>query len=264
VILKDGILDLDPLNMDVAGGTVNSRIQINAKNDQVVTDYDVRLKNFELKDFLAKAGFADKGHGIIHGRIQLHAPGNSVRESLGNADGTVGIVMNKGEISDLAVALVGIDIGEALRIVASKDKLIPLRCIAVSYDVHDGLMQPQVFVIDTESTLVTGTGNIDLKTEGLGVQLTAEQKSPTFLAAPTPIDITGSFKHPTFGLDTTALAERGAAAAALSVVLTPIGGLLAFIDPGLAENSDCAQEIKEVKQAPEEHETTKAPAHSHH
>jgi uncharacterized protein involved in outer membrane biogenesis len=261
VILKDGILDLDPLNMDVAGGRIESRIQIDARQDQVVTDYDIRFKDFHLADFLAKAGFGDKGKGLLHGRVQLKAPGNSVRESLGNANGTIGLVMNSGEISDLAVAAIGIDIGEALKLVATNDKLIPIRCVATSFNVDNGLMQPQVFVIDTQSTLVTGTGNIDLKTEGLGIQLTAEQKTPTVLAAPTPIDIGGTFKHPAISLDTTALVERGAAAAALSVVLTPIGGLLAFIDPGLAKDSDCAKELQQVKDAPTLHPVQTAPVH---
>ena len=56
-------------------------------------------------------------------------------------------------------------------------------------------------------------------------------------AAPTPIDIGGTFKKPSFGLDTKVLVERGAATVALGVVLTPVGSLLAFIDPGTAKDS---------------------------
>jgi uncharacterized protein involved in outer membrane biogenesis len=253
VKLQDGILDLDPLDIGVAGGRVNSRIRIDARQDQVVTDYDIRLSSFQLAQFLDKAGLQGKGQGSIGGRIQLHAPGNSVRESLGNSNGTVGVVMSKGSISDLALALIGIDIGDALRIELTQDKLIPIRCVAASFDVNDGLMKPQVFVIDTDSTLVKGSGDINLKDEALNLQLTASQKSPTLLAAPTPIDIDGTFKHPEFGLDTKVLIERGAAAVALGALLTPVGSLLAFIDPGLAKDSDCAKELATVKDAPEEH-----------
>ncbi len=259
VKLNHGVLELDPLNMGVAGGQIKSHITIDAQRDDVTTDYDIRFSDFHVSEFLDKAGFGDKGQGTLGGRIQLKAPGNSVRESLGNANGTVGLVMSKGQVSDLAVAAIGLDIGEALRIEVTQDKLIPIRCIATSFDVTQGLMKPSVFVIDTDSTLVTGQGDIDLKNERLGLKLTAEQKSPALLAAPTPIHIDGTFKHPEFGLDTTVLVERGAAAVALGVLLTPVGSLLAFIDPGLAEDSDCAQELKDVKDAPKAHPSTVAP-----
>ena len=258
VVLKDGILDLDPLKIGVAGGRVDSRIKIDGRTSKVQTDYDIRLNGFQLAQFFDKGGLKGKAEGTIGGRIQLHAPGNSVRESLGNSTGTAGLVMSKGDLSELALDLVGIDIGGALKVVATQDKLIPIRCIATSFDVTDGLMKPQVFVVDTDSTLVTGSGTINLKDEGLDLQLTAAQKSFTVLAAPTPIDIDGTFKHPTFGLDTKVLVERGAAAAALGVLLTPVGALLAFVDPGLAENSDCAKELATVKNAPEEHPGAKA------
>ena len=259
VLLNNGILDLNPLNMDVAGGAIKSRIKINAQKDEVQTDYDIRFSEFHLDEFLGKGGLAGKGKGTISGRIQLHAPGNSVRESLGNANGTLGLEMGKGEISDLAISLIGIDIGNALKLFVTQDKLIPIRCIAASFDVDNGLMKPQVLVFDTDSTLVTGTGDINLKDEGLALRLTAEQKSPSLLAAPTPIHIDGTFKKPVFSLDTTVLIERGAAAVALGVVLTPIGSLLAFIDPGLAEDSDCAKELADVKNAPKEHPATASP-----
>jgi uncharacterized protein involved in outer membrane biogenesis len=249
VVLKDSVLALDPLDMGVADGQIHAIIRIDAKREEVHTDYDIGFKNFELSRFLKKNNFEDGGTGKLAGRIQLKAPGNSVRESLGNANGSVGLLMNKGNISDLVVAAVGLDIGEALKVVTTGDKLIPIRCIATHFDVDNGLMKPSLFVFDTDNAVITGTGTINLKTEGLDLKLTSEQKSVSFDAA-TPIDITGTFKHPGFGLDTVALVERGGAALALGVLLTPLGSLLAFVDPGLGENTDCAQEVQAVKDAP--------------
>ncbi len=260
ILLNNGILELDPFNLGVASGEIRSRIKINAQKDEVLTDYDVRFSDFHLAEFLGKAGFADKGKGTISGRIQLHAPGNSVRQSLGNANGTLGIVMGQGEISDLVVSAIGIDIGNVLKLFVTQDKLIPIRCVAASFDVDDGLMKPTVFVFDTQNELVTGSGTINLKDEGLGLKLTAAAKSVSLLAAPTPILINGTFKKPSFGLDPAVLAERGAAAIALGIVGTPVASLLAFVDPGLAKDSDCARELAEVKEAPKDHPATNHPA----
>jgi uncharacterized protein involved in outer membrane biogenesis len=249
VLLKDSVLALDPLNMGVADGQIHAIIRIDAKQEQVHTDYDIGFRNFELSRFMTKNGFEDGGSGKLDGRIQLQAPGNSVRESLGNANGSVGLLMDKGQISDLVIAAVGLDIGEVLKVVTTGDKLIPIRCVATHFKVDDGLMTPTLFVFDTDNAVITGTGTINLKTEGLNLKLSAEQKSPSLDAA-TPIDIDGTFKHPDFGLDTVALAERGGAALALGVLLTPLGSLLAFVDPGLGADTDCAQELQSVKDAP--------------
>lgn len=261
--LDNGVLTLDPLKLGVAGGQIDSIIKIDARADKVETDYDIRFHNFELNRFMTKAGFPDGGTGKLGGRVKLKAPGNSVRESLGNADGIVGLVMDKGQISDLVVALVGIDIGEALKLVVTDDKskLIPVRCLATYFDVKDGLMTPQAFVLDTSTTSVEGKGSINLKDEHLDLQLIANQKDPAILAAPTPIDIDGTFKHPTFGLDTKSLVERGGAALALGVLLTPIGSLLAFVDPGEGEDTNCAALLNDIKTAkPGEQLPTRPPA----
>ncbi len=114
-----------------------------ARSDEVQTDYDIRFRNFELNRFMAKAGFPQGGNGKIGGRVELKAQGNSVRESLGNANGIVGIVMDQGQISDLVMALVGIDIGEVLKLeLTDKNKVIPVRCLATYFDVKNGLMTP--------------------------------------------------------------------------------------------------------------------------
>ena len=41
------------------------------------------------------------------------------------------------------------------------------------------------------------------------------------------------------------LAEQGAAAAALGVLLTPAAAAIAFIDPGLAKDKDCATVVEQ-------------------
>jgi uncharacterized protein involved in outer membrane biogenesis len=45
------------------------------------------------------------------------------------------------------------------------------------------------------------------------------------------------------GVDVKKLAGQGAVASALGVLLTPAAAVLAFIDPGLAKNKDCAASV---------------------
>ena len=71
-------------------------------------------------------------------------------------------------------------------------------------------------------------------------RLLAHPKKPTLISARTPITVQGAFSRPSVGVEAAPLGARAAGAVALGVLLTPLASILAFIDPGLAQDSDCA------------------------
>ena len=62
-----------------------------------------------------------------------------------------------------------------------------------------------------------------------------------------PVLIRGTLKHPTVGIDARNSIVQAGEAVALGVALTPIAALLAFVDPGLAKDADCATLLAEAK-----------------
>ncbi len=247
LLLENSVLHLRPLKLGVAGGLVNADIRIDARSDAVLTQYDVKLNQFRLERFLESAGLKDSGSGEINGRIQLVGYGDTVQKSLGSANGQVRMAMDNGTLSNLAMELVGLDVGQAALFWAGGDKQIPLRCFVTDFNVERGLMTPRVFVLDTTDTTVTAEGSISLTQELLGLKIRAHPKDPSLLSARTPININGAFSRPTVGVDAAPLAARGAGAIALGVLLTPLASILAFIEPGLESDSDCAALLKQVQ-----------------
>lgn len=247
VLLQDGILHLKPLKLGVAGGQINADIRIDARSDAVLTQYDLKLNRFRLERFLESAGLQDSGSGEINGRIRLVGYGDTVQKSLGSANGDIRLVMERGSLSNLAMELIGLDVAEAARFWAGGDRQIPLRCFVTDFNVEQGVMTPRVFVLDTTDTTVTAEGSISLQQELLDLRVKAYPKDPSLLAARTPIMIGGAFSRPTVGIDAGALAARGAGALALGVLLTPLASILAFIEPGLERDSDCAALLRQVQ-----------------
>ena len=247
LLLDNSVLHLRPLKLGVAGGQVNADIRIDARTDAVLTQYDVKLNKFRLERFLESAGLKDSGNGEINGRIQLVGYGDTVQKSLGSANGQIRMAMEDGSLSNLAMELVGLDVAEAARFWAGGDRQIPLRCFVTDFNVEQGLMTPRVFVLDTTDTTVTAEGSISLTQELLGLKIKAHPKDPSLLAARTPINIRGAFSRPSIGVDAGPLAARGAGAVALGVLLTPLASILAFIEPGLESDSDCAALLKQVQ-----------------
>ncbi len=246
--MQDGVLALKPIKLGVAGGNVVADIRINAREESISTNYDIRLSGFDLKQALAAAGQEQAGQGQINGRIRLLGIGSTVRQSLGSATGDIRLAMDGGELSNLVLELVGLDVGQAALFLAEGDRgeqRVPVRCFVVDFEAQDGLLKPRTFVLDTTDTTITADGLVSLKEEQLGLRLVAYPKDVSLLSARTPITVNGAFSRPIVDVEKTPLAARAAGAVALGALLTPIASILAFIDPGLAQDSDCAALLRQ-------------------
>jgi uncharacterized protein involved in outer membrane biogenesis len=237
--LDDALLSLKPLKVGVAGGLIDSNIVIDARQDTVATDYDIKFTKFQVDQFFKKAGFPNGGTGSIDGRIRLHGTGDSVRKSLATANGQASAIIDNGTVSDLVSQLLGLDVARALGVLIAGDKQVPLHCAVADFEVVDGIMKPRAFVLDTEAAVTIGKGTISLKDEHLDLDIKGNPKSATPIALGGPIEIGGSFKRPSVSLGAEAYV-RGGAAVALGVLLTPLAAILGFIDAGDTKSADCA------------------------
>lgn len=169
-----------------------------------------------------------------------------MQKSLGSANGEVKLTIDKGTLSDLAASGIGLDVARVLGIVIGGDKPVPLNCFVADFGVERGIMTPRVFVLDTQRSTVTADGSISLRDEQLGLSMLAYPKEPTLLSARTPITINGPLSQPEIGIAPVPVAARAAGAVALGVLLTPLASILAFIEPGLEQDSDCVALLEQA------------------
>lgn len=240
VLLEDGVLRLDPLQIGVAGGRVSATIQLDARTDTVVSDMDVHLSGFRLEEVVEGAG----GSGEIFGRTQLRTWGNSIADALATADGDFALIMNSGSFSNLFMELAGLDVAEALGFALGDDQQVAIRCAVLDFEVADGVMRSRTIVLDTTDTNIIGEAVINLGNEELAVDLEAQPKDPSLFSARTPVMVTGTFRDVSVGIDAESAGIRAGAAVALGALLTPLAGVLAFLEPGLGEDSACASLIR--------------------
>jgi hypothetical protein len=87
--------------------------------------------------------------------------------------------------------------------------------------------------------LITGEGVVDLQSEGLDMRLQGRPKHPR-LRLRSPLLVHGTLRHPAVSGDMTKPAAQAGGAIALGVLLSPVAAMLAFVDPGLAKDTNCA------------------------
>jgi uncharacterized protein involved in outer membrane biogenesis len=174
--LNDGVLKFDPAVFGVANGRIEIYSTFDGSKQLPKVNIDARLKQLDLKRFLANSAFAQKTIGPIGGRINISGTGESFRELMATASGNTFLVISGGEISELLVELAGLEVAHTLGVVVRGDKPIPIRCGLLDIHGENGQMGVQTLVFDIANSVVSGEGKIDLRDEKINIVVIPEPK----------------------------------------------------------------------------------------
>ena len=238
VKLTDGVLQLDPVSLGVAGGTVAGRIHIDANVVPAAFTTRLDVRGVQLNQLLPAVATRKSSFGKISGQFDLTGRGNSVAQMLGSASGDVAVLMGKGEISNILLEYMGLDGGEIIKFLVRGDRTVQLRCAAAAFDVKQGLMTSRAIVLDTSDTVINGRGQVSLAKETMDIVLEPQPKDQSILSLRSPLRIGGTFAAPSVGPDKAALAGRVGIALVLAAI-NPLLALAATVETGPGQDADC-------------------------
>ncbi len=237
--LKDGLLKLDPLNVVLADGAVDGKIEIDANKNVPPMSMNLNLRKLSLGQFFDNTRFEKTTQGLFGGKVNLSGVGSSLADVLATSNGELTVIMSGGKISQLLIEASDLDIAQAIPLFLGKDKSTTIRCGVVDFGVEDGLLTSKVVVLDTHDSLLIGNVAINMKRETINAKLDAKPKDSSIFAVQVPIVLSGQLKSPSLGLDGKKISKRGTAAVVLGSLLTPFAAILPFIEKSDAENADC-------------------------
>ena len=249
VLLKDGVLQLDPITLGVAGGTIAGTIRVDSTVLPAAFATRLNVRGVKLNELFPTVKSTKTGLGTIGGKFDLKGTGNSVAQMLASASGDAAVLMGKGEISNILLEFMGLDGGEIIKFLVRGDRTVQLRCAAAAFDVKKGLMTSRAIVLDTSDTVIAGQGQISLANETLDILLKPEPKDMSILSLRSPLRIGGTFSKMTAGPEKSALAGRAGIALLLGAI-NPLLALAATIETGPGVDADCAEVLKLAAQAP--------------
>jgi len=247
VKLNAGVLQLAPISLGVAGGSVAGTIRIDSNVSPAAFDTRLDVRGLRLNRLFPAVETTKTGLGKISGQFDLKGRGNSVAQMLGSASGDVAVLMGKGEISNILLEFIGLDGAEIIKFLLRGDRNVELRCAAAAFDVKQGLMSSRAIVLDTSDTLITGDGQISLSNETIDIVLKPQPKDVSILSLRSPLRIGGTFAAMTAGPEKTALAGRAGLALLLGAI-NPLLALAATIETGPGQDADCTDVLKRAAQ----------------
>ena len=248
ISIDHGVFTIPALSATLAEGKLGGRLRFDATQEVPTANLDLKMGNLRLGQFAHKDAAEPPIDGLLDARLILKGRGDSIHELAATANGTVAAVLPHGAIRASFAELTGIDVTRALGLAMRKDrKETPVRCGIASFQVHDGTASTASLVVDTDPVLITGNGEIHLGAESVDIAVRGRPKGWRLVRVRSPVLIRGTLKHPTVGIDARNSIVQAGEAVALGVALTPIAALLAFVDPGLAKDADCATLLAEAK-----------------
>jgi len=253
LIMKDGVITLDPLDFGVAGGALRSTIRLDGSGkagNTIAATAKVQARHIQIKQLFPTIEQMQATVGQVNGDAQLSATGTSVAALLGSSNGEVKALVNQGTISKMLLEMMGLNVGNIIVTKLFGDKPVQLNCLAADFDVRKGVMQSQVFVVDTKEAIINVDGTINLANEALNLTIHPETKALRLFTLRSPLYVRGPFSKPDVAVDKGVLALKAGGAAALAAVAAPVAALIPLINTGPGEDSDCGRLVALAKAKP--------------
>lgn len=249
VRMQSGVLTLDPLRFDMAGGNVTAGIRIDANAAPPKGVISIDVQHLKLHRLFENVGGLSKSPGEIGGTIKLAGAGDSIAALLGHSDGSLHLLTTGGRVSETLMEEAGLNFANVLIAKMKGDQLIDVDCAAAQFTVAGGVAKTDLFVFDTENAIVVIDGTIDLGDERVDLTLHPDTKNVRIFSLRSPLHVVGNFEHLDVSVDKKTLLARGGGALALGVIATPLAALVPLIAPGgrSEETKGCAPLVEELK-----------------
>ncbi|MDQ2819708.1 MAG: AsmA family protein [Pseudomonadota bacterium] len=251
VVMKDGVLTLDPLDFGLAGGDLRSTIVLDGSSAAgIKATMKIAARKIQIKQLFPTVDSMQATVGEINGDASLSAAGNSIASLLGASNGEVKTLIAHGSISKLLLEEMGLNVGNILLTKVTGDKQVKLNCMATDFRVDKGLMNARRFVIDTDEALIDVDGTINLANEELDLVLHPQTKGLRVLSLRAPLYVKGPFNKPKISVDKKVLAMKGGAALLLAVIAPPLAAIVPLTQQQADKDVDCAALLADAKVKP--------------
>ncbi|OOG45967.1 AsmA family protein [Rhodanobacter sp. C01] len=231
LVMTGGLLQLDPLNFGLAGGSISSHIRLDGGKSPMQGTLKLSARHLKLKQLFPEFAPMQTSFGEINGDTDLRVRGNSVAALLAHANGELKLLMNDGAISKTLLETAGLNVGNIVIGKLFGDKTVKINCAASDLIATDGLFDARLFVFDTEDATINVSGTANMASEQLNLDVTPHTKGFRIFSLRSPLYVKGTLKNPDVGVQKGPLLIRGAGAVALGVVAAPAAALLALVAP---------------------------------
>ena len=189
--LVGGVLKVESLRLDSAGGTVDAAATFDANRTPPRATLKADLDGIHFDQLLPPQAEDDRVAGAIGAHAELQASGASRRALLQSLTGTITAATSHASISSRLDARLALNGGRLLRTVLEGPEQTPVRCAVLELRMREGVGRVERLVIETDRLKLVGSGQIDLLQQSMALTLNPQRKQAALLALERSIRVAG-------------------------------------------------------------------------
>ncbi len=249
VVMTDGVLSLEPLKFGVAGGTLASDIHLDGSAAPLKARVATQARHLKLKQLFPSVKTMQSALGEINGDAALSATGNSPAALAGTSNGEVKALITDGTVSRLYMEAAGLNVANVVyeKLFGKRD--VKINCAAADFVVTNGVLNSNVFALDTDTAVINMDGHVDMRDESMDLGIHPHTKGFRVFTLRSPLYVKGTFKDPHVGVNVAALAARGGAMVGLGII-NPFAALIPLIAPSNNRPLPCIDLLAQMRARP--------------
>jgi uncharacterized protein involved in outer membrane biogenesis len=190
--MKEGRFSIDPVKLNIPGGSFT--LAASLKPDEKAPQASVRvvMEKFDFGVIVRRANpKADMG-GRINLDVDLKSSAGSFDKLMANGNGYFDF---SGRLENLKAGIIDLWAVNLIAAVVSNDEkdASKINCVVGRWTMKDGLLKPDVFLIDTSKIRICAKGQVDFRKEHIDLQMAPTPKKAEYFSLATPIEVKGKF-----------------------------------------------------------------------
>lgn len=268
IVLEKGNLAIRPLSARMGGGRLDSQFHLCAARKTPTASIALKVTKLDFGRMMTALQYG----GILEGKMDLEMDlkgrGCTPASIMAALNGKTTMVVAEAKIANSTIQTFGADISSSifnlLKPSGDKTEYTQINCFVSLFDIEDGIAVTSALVMDTPLTVVTGTGEINLKTEDIDLSLNSSPKkgvagfSMSFAELARPLKLGGTLAEPSLGIDPARATLVLGKAVGGVVLFGPVGLLAAFAGISSDDENPCLTAIEAAEKKRKLHEEKKS------
>ncbi len=198
--LADGLYSLDTLSLDLPGGAVQIQGGIRPDSTGTEAQLSMQIEHLDYGILVRRAKPDSDLKGELNVSLDVKSKAGNPLQLKEHLSGTLRFGVVPEEFKSGVIDLWAVNIITAALPALMKEGESEVNCLAGDFLLEDGIMHPEIFLLDTSRLRVQGKGEINFKTNDINFHMKPTPKSAHFFSLATPITVTGPFTDYTIGV----------------------------------------------------------------
>lgn len=196
--VKDGRIAISPLAVELPSGKITMSASVKPGADRSEAELKVDIENFDIGVLVRRSKPQSDMGGQVNLDLDLRSIASTIPDLLDHGNGYLDF---SGKLENFGAGIIDLwAVNLIAAIISSTGSRSQLNCAFGRWTAKDGLLQSDVFFIDTSKVRICAKGQVDFTKNRVDLVVHPKAKKAEFFSLATPLEVHGTFSDLNVGV----------------------------------------------------------------